>query len=769
MPYQLTDRLGFLLNEAKKTEPDILEGLNSIAIPPDVILSTMHENLTAIERPGNPMFDQYNLLSNQADNSRFRMIFLRNPLRLIYLICIFLFAILYFILTFPIPLLSIKTWVESNTVFLISGIIIFLLYSTLRLAIRQGQKHKDDLAALKSAGNRIDSEILENGVKPFLRSFINEKRPYPFETLLRNRSAPGLWAIMDSTYEVATATKKKVERMVNSLAGGSIGIAGPRGVGKSTLLLSLCQPDQNNDRDRSVITVLTSVPVKYDAKEFILHLFSQVCEKVILKESETYPQIYQTQRQRAYARAREGFLQVLSQFREVFYFAFVIGTIGINLSLFWAYYLAIKTNSLSSSYSLTSTDLFFNVLNKLTSPSDVFKISSILLIIPLFYLFQKSRIKSKRARPQEKTRLMSSRDEARRESFNLVRGAEICLENIRYQLSFTAGWSGGVKLPDPVNIIESSSEYSFSRTRNPLTLPEIVNNYRNFLYHVTLKYKTLIGIDELDKISSSEDAQRFLNEIKAIFGIRDCFYLLSVSDNALSNFERRGIALRDEFDTSFDDVVFLETPNIDYCIQVLQRRIIGFPLPFVYFCYVLSGGLPRDLIRIGREIFDIVQQPDQPATLGFIASRIVVSSLHAKIRAIAISSVENVAEPVTSTMMNVIDKIDLTIPNIENWLAQSLELESYINESDRIQGEKLKAQITNRKLIEELSVYLLYSSTVYQYFSTMGQEESIKQPNAEVLSSLEQIAHAHQMITSSPQYSKKVIQEFCRTYKLTLS
>ena len=57
----------------------------------------------------------------------------------------------------------------------------------------------------------------------------------------------------------------------------------------------------------------------------------------------------------------------------------------------------------------------------------------------------------------------------------------------------------------------------------------------------------IIGIDELDKMSE-EDARQFPNDIKTVFGQRDCYYLVSVSEDAMSAFERRGMRFRDVFE-----------------------------------------------------------------------------------------------------------------------------------------------------------------------------------------------------------------------------
>jgi hypothetical protein len=50
--------------------------------------------------------------------------------------------------------------------------------------------------------------------------------------------------------------------------------------------------------------------------------------------------------------------------------------------------------------------------------------------------------------------------------------------------------------------------------------------------------------------------------------------------------------------------------------RILGRRAIGLPYPFIALCYVLSGGVPREPMRIAHSIFDIrndgdlVQEPE---------------------------------------------------------------------------------------------------------------------------------------------------------------
>lgn len=128
------------------------------------------------------------------------------------------------------------------------------------------------------------------------------------------------------------------------------------------------------------------------------------------------------------------------------------------------------------------------------------------------------------------------------------------LKQIKFHQTFTSGWSGGLKLPMG---IEGGINNALTIAENQMTNPEIVSAFIQFLSVIPKEYQIIIGIDELDKLESDELAQQFINEIKSIFGIPKCFYLISVSENAMSNFERRGLPFRDVFDSAFDSIVYV--------------------------------------------------------------------------------------------------------------------------------------------------------------------------------------------------------------------
>lgn len=60
------------------------------------------------------------------------------------------------------------------------------------------------------------------------------------------------------------------------------------------------------------------------------------------------------------------------------------------------------------------------------------------------------------------------------------------------------------------------------------TYPELIGDVRSFLGALAEEYEVVIGIDELDKMRTADSVEDFLNDIKGIFGVPGCYYLVSV-------------------------------------------------------------------------------------------------------------------------------------------------------------------------------------------------------------------------------------------------
>src|SRR5262249_39818672 len=107
----------------------------------------------------------------------------------------------------------------------------------------------------------------------------------------------------------------------------------------------------------------------------------------------------------------------------------------------------------------------------------------------------------------------------------LARVARSSLHHIRHLQTRTNQVGGAIR---GINVASSTSQ-----ARQALTYPEIVDDFRRFLERVAtalssegavpaINVPVLIGIDELDRMGSADNARTFLNEVKGIFSVRGC-------------------------------------------------------------------------------------------------------------------------------------------------------------------------------------------------------------------------------------------------------
>lgn len=421
-------------------------------------------------------------------------------------------------------------------------------------------------------------------IGPFLREELNrmlavEQCPVH----LRVTSAPGLAELTDREQIVTTDAVVRLGQLSGSMSSGNLGVSGPRGVGKTTLLRNFCDAsllwrDDSRWRPGLIpdLRVMVSAPVDYDAREFTLHLFSRLCETILATG-----RARATRQPSAWARfpLRRAFLVTA---------AVAVAAAGLTL-IVWA----LRTHPSRPP--------------KLTALGACLVIGGILLAAGtgLFIVARGSpglpRADSHRGKP------------------GLVEEARSWLTRLQYLQAFTTGYSGTLRLPAGAKLEATATR---QLTELQLTLPEVVNKYREFAARAALWWRSgtrtwfhpqepletegriLIGIDEVDKIHNTKSAERFLNDIKAIFGIPHCIYLVSVSDDALRAFERRTFAARTAFDSSFDEVITVSYLDFDAAKNLPRRRVAGLPDSAIAVCRVISGGLPRDLIRAARTIIE---------------------------------------------------------------------------------------------------------------------------------------------------------------------
>lgn len=619
---------------------------------------------------------------------------------------------------------------------------------------------------LEIAEQAVEKAAIEKGILPELRSIVNNYLP-SYNTSLTipvasnlTEVAPGLAEVFDPAYEIITESRDKLEHLLGTMQGGSIGIAGPRGAGKTTLLRSFCGKSSTTRREGApVLSVMTSAPVEYNAREFTLHLFSSVCQRALqLKNKATrQPWDYMS----GMERAPITFFSTMISLRE----ALTVVLLGFVL----------MSTLLISNLSDFFLDFFFGL-------------GLFLVILGVVGLFIRV---DHMLRQRRQTQLENQQKNEVTRGDALATEALGWLGMIKYQQSYSSGWAGSLKGTIAPIALEAKTEAGMQFHTNQMSLPEIVDRYQEFLELAREQYEIIIGIDELDKIGSDEQAQRFLNEIKALFGLKSCFYLISVSESAMSSFERRGLPFRDVFDSSFDAIVHADYLNLDKAQRLLRRRVIGVPVPFLDLCHCMAGGLPRDLIRIARGLVEEhIQTGSDENNLSTLCNSLIKSDLRTKLRAAAIAAKDVAAkdmmfEPQVNQLLERIRELESHLESTNGFSESSPALlKTYGDLLDTASQEPARRAETaesaanreenrekNREKIAslstELGVYLYYSETLLEFF---GREdfslENLK--TAESSGELEKLAKARQLFAISPRLADSMIRAFRDSHNMEL-
>jgi hypothetical protein len=602
---------------------------------------------------------------------------------------------------------------------------------------------------LRAALRETRETLLGAGIMPFLRTTLSTRMQSSYESELLVREAPGLSEVFDPVFEIPVAATSRLQRLFDTLPGGSIGVAGPRGAGKTTLIRSFCNGSRAPENS---ISTMLSAPVEYSPRDFVLHLFASLCQEVLgqAEEDSSTPSSLQ--------HVREVGARVLSLPDVLLLCGLILITVGISLVA--------------------------------TFVRDVHIDSRIAWGLGLFVcgVFV---VVTARPRLPGRTRL-SSVTPSRGELLRAVAARR--LEEIRFQQTTSSGWSGAAKTPVGV---EATLTGSATMARVQLSFPEIVSMLRRFLELLTLDTRVVIGIDELDKLPSDEKARQFLNEIKAIFGVRGCYYLVSISEEAMASFERRGLPFRDVFDSSFDEVVEVSYLRLDEAQGLLNRRVV-FPAPFTCLCYCLSGGLARDLIRAARSVIEVMEaQPVEvlkesgevrrdhaeqggpewiarPLRIGEAARLLVGEEVRQKTVATVAALRAIDLEPEVSAVIEWgIDLVDRRSALVDKLLKQCRWcIESNIlRPGNEDEGEHAQsARATLYRLTAELACYYYHSATVLEFFEGAHDEDRLH----EVLDSPEgrdlitKLATSRQALALNPHLAWKTVSSVRQSWNLAV-
>ncbi|HYP56327.1 MAG TPA: hypothetical protein VEQ41_08535 [Solirubrobacterales bacterium] len=437
--------------------------------------------------------------------------------------------------------------------------------------------------SLEAARNDFEA-ALRASILAWLTASVNARIGEIYEPALVYSSRDGLAEVDDPEREITTEAASEVEALIANMPGGSIGVSGPRGAGKTTLIHRVVEG--KDARARVAAKVVVDAPVEYDAREFVLHLFARLCEDVLGSR--------RVDALRGWDRGGLGIRSLAST---------LLGPAGSGLARPLGPLLLLAGLAGFAAIRNAEGRLEPAQLEPFAIAAIALGAGALLISIPSVDPWAPLRLAA-RLRPV----LRDDRPTAT---------AEIRLRQIWYQQTFSSGWSGSLKFPVGVGL---GAEQSTQLAEKQLGFPDVVALYREFLDLLRAHGQVRIGIDELDKMED-ERARRFLNEIKVIFRAVNCFYLVSVSEDAMSYFERRGLPFRDVFDSSFDEVTKVGYLSLDASRRLLRRRVVGLPVQFACLSHVLGGGLARDVIRVARHVCDQPAESSLEAVVDAICAR----------------------------------------------------------------------------------------------------------------------------------------------------
>ncbi|MFS8104569.1 hypothetical protein LFM09_46455 [Lentzea alba] len=393
--------------------------------------------------------------------------------------------------------------------------------------------------------------LVEDGVLPLIADELPTVAAPSYDTTLPDASVRKLSDITKEPQFVPTDTSARLTRMLHTMSSGAIGLSGPRGSGKSTVLRAF--GEHRFSAGPTDLTLLVSAPTNYNSRDFLVHLFASVCELIVPPSSEP-----------AGVRRRRGRLfSVLT---------FGLGTALAAGGLLWP---QVQSGARWVSGNIAGAVAWAGAA--LMAVTIAYWITA--LVVRWFV----------------RTEVPVGSLEA---------SAQRHLARLRYLETTVSTSSAALKPPGGVELGYSRGAQQAAVAR---TFPELVADFKGFLQEAALRQdgRVVVCVDELDKIGTAADAERFINDLKSVFGVEGCFYLVAVSEDALAAFDQRTLAVRTTFDSAFDAVIKVPRFGLADTRRFLVQRVLRLPEPYVWLCHALSGGLPRDLNRIVHHMYDL--------------------------------------------------------------------------------------------------------------------------------------------------------------------
>lgn len=553
---------------------------------------------------------------------------------------------------------------------------------------------------------------------PLLRARINLEVTRWTPTELRVERTPGLSGHDPEVAWIERASSRRIERLITELGATSVAVSGRRGVGKTTLLRRILDKvetpppypiNRNKPELLRPLSVFLQAPVDYAPRDFLIDLFAQLCETVIAADVG-----------RRFGPRSLPSRMVMRAVRFVGrWVCFLLaGSIVLGLA---------DEAPPDAQWVVTvprTVHRWVGLDPNLTNGVVWLLLLGLIGVYILLGVVSKPR------------------------SGPLARQASSELDQLRYLQTMQSERS--------LNLSRFGVGARRARqlAQQPVTLPELVRRYRAFAQQVAENpppgrgTKLLVAIDELDRIANPESAEVFLNQIKATFGVPGCIYLVSVSEDALAQFERRISTLRTTVDTSFDEVVWLPDLSLQESMNLLRSRLTAFPDLFLALCFCLSGGVPRDLLRAARSLVD-ARRNAAANHIDAITRSVVHDEVQAFGRGVLRSLTPHGADLASAPQSDEAEAVEALLKLLHG--ESRMATESLLDTSELLAKQPGAAAA-------EYSAVLSYYATVEELFLTrveMVKAAIAELPDDDALALLQDLAAARSLLPVSPRLASE--------------
>jgi len=482
---------------------------------------------------------------------------------------------------------------------------------------------------------------------------------------VRIQDGPELSAKADISNVVTTEAHSRLTIALNRRNGAAVGVAGPRGSGKTELARAFTELRPSDPASRTIPLMLWA-PVKYDAQTFLLRLLKELCISILATGS-VIP--------------GDNGLIFTSRGRRM---AIAIGSGAVA-----AAGVALVT------IKATGTTI---------GPEVPFAIGALLIAGGGALLTVVLRPR----RPRRRREVGISQD-------TISRAADL-----RTRAEFTEIYSRSAQLGISGGGLSMSATGGTQLARIPLNEIDVVRELYNLVRSVAASgWQVVIAIDELDKMKDDAEAITFLNHVKVLFPIRDCSFVVSVSENAWARFENRGIPFTDAFDSSFDEIVHVHMLRPRESRDLLKRRNTSISDAQALLCHCLSGGLARDLLRAIRLLARVASHLQrsgaaEPPKLGEVLDILLAEDLKEKIAAFEIEARADTRTDVTKANLDSVTCWSHLWPDLD-------KTERRLIEARPVDGDHPAAPGSAGKTMQpEFQVYMAVLHTIRQAFSPQG-------------------------------------------------